>query len=59
MLKVTGICRPEDVTPANTVLSSQLHDLKIEKMHKGELKEAAEPGLTATGPGSAVVDLSS
>ena len=30
-LKVTGTCRPEDVTPANTILSSQLHDLKIEK----------------------------
>ncbi len=45
ILKVTGICRPEDVTPANTVLSSQLHDLKIEKMHKGELKDATEPGI--------------
>lgn len=45
LLKVTGICRPEDVTPANTILSSQLHDLKIDKMHRGELKKANEPGI--------------
>ncbi len=46
-LKVTGMCRPEDVTAANTVQSSQLHDLKIEKMHKGELREASKKGLIA------------
>ena len=44
-LKVTGICRPEDVTPANTVLSSQLHDLKVEKVTVGMLKKANEKGL--------------
>lgn len=44
-LKVTGICRPEDVTPANTVLSSQLHDLKVEKVATGMLKRANEKGL--------------
>jgi len=32
MLTVTGTCRPEDVSPANTIFSSQLHDLKIEKV---------------------------
>ncbi len=46
-IKVTGICRPEDVTAANTILSNQLHDLKIEKMHEGELKKANEKGLIA------------
>lgn len=46
-IKVTGICRPEDVTAANTILSSQIHDLKIEKMHKGELKKANETGIIA------------
>lgn len=45
LLRVTGICRPEDITPANTVLSSQLHDLRIDKEHEGELKKASEPGL--------------
>ncbi len=44
-LKVTGTCRPEDVTPANTVLSSQLHDLKVEKITTGELANANEKGL--------------
>ncbi len=44
-LKVTGTCRPEDVTPANTVLSSQLHDLKVEKITTGELTNANEKGL--------------
>ncbi len=46
-IKVTGICRPEDVTVANTILSNQLHDLKIEKMHEGELKKANEKGIIA------------
>ena len=45
LLKVTGRCRPEDVTPANTILSNQLHDLKIDKVHKGELKKANEKGI--------------
>ena len=46
-LRVTGICRPEDVSPANTILSSQIHDLEVEKIHKGELKKANEKGLIA------------
>jgi flagellar L-ring protein FlgH len=46
-LKVTGICRPEDVTAANTVQSQQIHDLKVEKMHKGQLKDASKKGLIA------------
>ncbi len=45
ILKVTGICRPEDVTPANTILSSQLYDLTVEKINDGELKKANEKGL--------------
>ncbi|MHC4416529.1 MAG: flagellar basal body L-ring protein FlgH [Planctomycetota bacterium] len=44
-LKVTGICRQEDVTLANTILSNQLHDLRIEKIHHGELKKTNEKGL--------------
>lgn len=47
VMKVTGICRPDDVTPANTVLSNQIHDLVIERMHDGELKQAAEKGIIA------------
>lgn len=47
VIKVTGICRAEDVTPANTILSNQLHDLKISKAHKGELREANKKGIIA------------
>ncbi len=44
-LKVTGTCRSQDVTAANTILSSQLHDLKVEKINTGSLKNANKPGL--------------
>lgn len=46
-LKVTGICRAEDITAANTVLSNQIHDLRLVKEHKGELKKASEKGIIA------------
>lgn len=46
-IKVTGICRPDDISPANTILSNQIHDLHIEKMHEGELKKASEKGIIA------------
>ena len=44
-MKVTGICRPDDITGLNTVNSNQVHDLTVEKVHKGELKDAAKKGL--------------
>jgi flagellar L-ring protein FlgH len=44
-MKVTGICRPEDITAANTILSNQIHDLMIEKMHEGELRKSSEKGI--------------
>jgi flagellar L-ring protein precursor FlgH len=46
-IRVTGVCRPDDVTAANTVLSNQIHDLMIEKVHAGELKKANEKGIIA------------
>lgn len=46
-MKVTGVCRPDDITAANTLLSSQVHDLKIEKIHAGELKKTTEKGIIA------------
>jgi len=46
-IKLTGICRPDDVTSANTVLSNQVHDLKIEKMNTGFVKDAADKGIIA------------
>jgi flagellar L-ring protein precursor FlgH len=45
LIKVTGLCRPDDVTPANTILSTQLHDLKVEKVNKGEIKKSSEKGI--------------
>ena len=51
-MKATGICRPADITAANTILSNQIHDLVIQKMHKGELRKANEKGILAK-----VVDL--
>lgn len=44
-IKVTGICRSSDVSANNTILSHSLHDLKIEKMNKGELKKANQKGI--------------
>jgi len=46
-IKLTGSCRPDDVTSANTVLSNQVHDLKIEKMNTGFVKDAADKGIIA------------
>ncbi|TVQ53654.1 MAG: flagellar basal body L-ring protein FlgH [Phycisphaerales bacterium] len=45
IIKVTGTCRPEDVTATNTILSNQIHNLRIEKVHKGELKKTNEKGI--------------
>ena len=45
VVKVTGICRPEDVSLANTILSTQLHDLRIEKMNHGQLKKSSSKGI--------------
>ena len=42
---MTGICRSQDVSPVNTVLSSQIYDLQFEKINSGELKKANEKGL--------------
>lgn len=47
MMKATGICRPDDITAANTILSNQLHDLTIEKTHRGELRDAGQKGIIA------------
>ncbi len=47
VMTVTGICSAADVTAANTVLSSQIHDLKVSKINSGELKKTVEKGLVA------------
>ena len=44
-LVVTGTCRSEDITYDNTVLSTQLYDLRLNKQHKGELRGATRKGI--------------
>ena len=41
---LVGTCRVEDVTADNTVLSSQLFDLSLNKQHKGSVKDTTERG---------------
>ncbi len=45
IITVTGVCRPDDITPANSVLSNQIFNLRIEKQHKGELRTTNERGF--------------
>jgi flagellar L-ring protein precursor FlgH len=42
--RLSGICRAEDVTPDNTVLSSQLAGLTVSKQTKGEVKDGVQRG---------------
>jgi flagellar L-ring protein precursor FlgH len=44
-LVLTGTCRAEDVAADNTILSTQLYDLRLAKEHKGELRRATRKGL--------------
>jgi flagellar L-ring protein precursor FlgH len=39
---MTGTCRVEDVVADNTVLSTQLYDLRVEKTHKGAVTGATK-----------------
>lgn len=42
---LTGYTRAEDVTAANTVLSTQMYDLRLEQQHEGELRNATKKGV--------------
>lgn len=44
-LVLSGRCRQEDVTTANTVLSSQLADLAVVQHNEGQVKDTATKGL--------------
>jgi flagellar L-ring protein precursor FlgH len=41
---LSGICRADDITADNTVLSSQLFDLSLEKRTKGDVRSATKRG---------------
>lgn len=45
IMRVTGVCRPEDITSTNTILSNQIHDLKIDREHAGELRKTNQKGI--------------
>jgi flagellar L-ring protein FlgH len=42
---LTGICRAEDITPDNTILSTQMYDLRLDKTHRGGVRNATRRGL--------------
>jgi flagellar L-ring protein precursor FlgH len=42
---LTGICRAEDVNADNTVLSTQMYDLQLQKNSKGAVRDATKRGL--------------
>jgi flagellar L-ring protein precursor FlgH len=41
---LSGVCRAEDITADDTVLSTQLHDLTVRKMHKGAVRDTTKRG---------------
>ena len=45
---VSGICRPQDITRENTVLSHQIDRLTLRQITKGDLKKAATKGWITT-----------
>lgn len=42
---LTGICRSEDITLDNTVLSTQMYDLEFTKKHTGAVRDSTRRGL--------------
>jgi flagellar L-ring protein precursor FlgH len=44
-LVLSGTCRAEDVTPDNTVLSTQLYDKNVTKTHTGAVRDTTKRGF--------------
>ena len=44
-MTLSGICRAEDITPDNTVLSTQLYDKLVTKTHKGAVRDTTKRGF--------------
>lgn len=44
-ITLNGYCRAEDVAADNTVLSTQMFDLRVTKEHTGELRNASKKGF--------------
>jgi len=45
MFVLTGICRAEDVGADNTILSTQLYNLELQKNHTGNVKDTTQQGF--------------
>lgn len=44
-ITLTGYCRTEDIAADNTVLSTQMYDLRIDKQHTGALRDSSQKGI--------------
>ncbi len=44
-MTLTGTARVRDIAADNTILSTQLYDLHLEKSHTGELRKASKKGI--------------
>lgn len=42
---LTGIARARDLTPDNTLLSTQIYDLELSKTHRGQVRNSTKKGL--------------
>ena len=42
---LTGTCRAEDITAADSILSSQLYDLQLQKTHTGDVRNSTKRGF--------------
>lgn len=49
IMTLSGVCRSFDVTPDNTVLSTQLGDLRIDVKHTGAVRDATRRGWISKG----------
>jgi flagellar L-ring protein precursor FlgH len=45
LITISGVVRPQDISGANTVLSSQVADAEVQLVGKGVLDEAQNPGI--------------
>jgi len=45
VITLSGVCRTEDVTDANTVQSNQMFDLRLAIDHQGEVEKGSEKGV--------------
>jgi flagellar L-ring protein FlgH len=45
MLSLSGTCRVDDISLDNSILSTQLFDLHLTKVHKGQVRDTTKRGL--------------